>query len=107
MIADVETDLLVTPIKFVRWKMTKNEMTYVKIKNVAQMLFVILDNVYALQDSKATIPTMRLLAVRLFPNVSTILIVAIMKFVPCFPKLCTVNVSMPVQESIVVPMLIV
>ena len=107
MIADVETDLLVTPIKFVQWKMTKNETTYVKIKNVVPTLFVILDNVYALQDSKEMIPMMRLLAVRLFPNVSTIPIVAIMKFVPCFPKLCTVNVSMPVQESIVVPMLIV
>lgn len=107
MIADVKMDSLVTPIKFVLWKMMKNEMTYVKIKNVAPMLFAILDNVYVLQDSKETIPMMPLLAVQLFPNVPTIPIVAIMKFVPCFPKLCTVNVLMPVQESIAVPMLTV
>lgn len=48
---------------------------------------------------------MRLLAVQLFPNVPTILIVAIMKFVQSFPKLSTDNVLMPVQESIAVPML--
>ena len=107
MIADVKMDLLVTPIKFVPWKMMKNEMTYVKIKNVGPMLFAILDNVYVLQDLKETIPMMRLLAAQLFHNVPTIPIVAITKFVPCFPKLCTDNVLMPVQESIVVQMLTV
>ena len=105
MIIDVKMDLLVTPIKFVLWKMMKNEMIYVKIRNAALMLFAILDNVFALQDSKEMILMMQLLVVQLFPNVPTILIVAIMKFVQCFPKLCTDNALMPVQESIAVPML--
>ena len=107
MIVDVKMDLLVTLIKFVLWKMMKNEMIYVKTRNAALMLFAILDNVYVLQDLKEMIPMMRLLAAQLFHNVPTIPIVAITKFVQCFPKLCTDNVLMPVQESIVVQMLTV
>ncbi len=107
MIADAKMASLEIHTRFAQLKTMKKETTFAKTPNVVPMLFATWVNACVLLASREMILTIHKLDVKLFPNVPTTQTVATMKSAQCCPTLYTGNVSMPVQEQHVDPMLIV